>query len=405
MNTAKTQDTTRRIIQTLLVLGITQNIGWGSVGLLAVVAGAIAADLRLSVPAVFAGNTVFYITMGLASPLLARPLARWGARWVMLAGSALAVPGFVLLSMASGAVGYYLSWALLGLAGAATLTTTSHVLVNEVAGAASRRAIGALMLVTGLSGSIFWPVSALVSDHLGWRGLCLVLAALIGLVSIPLYGLALPRRTPPAPKSSATEPARPITRPVPKSIFALITGAIVLNAIVTFGLNALFIELLKAEGLPPGQAITFASMLGLLQVGARLLDFVGARRWDAITTGILATAGVMVAFALLLLGQGTPLLIGAFVVIYGLSAGSLAVTRAIMPLTFYDGADFARASMRIALPLNVLTALAAPLFASLLTGPGPTALLATTMGFCGLALVLLLLLARQRRHALAPAAG
>ena len=44
MNTAKTQDTTRRIIQTLLVLGITQNIGWGSVGLLAVVAGAIAAD-------------------------------------------------------------------------------------------------------------------------------------------------------------------------------------------------------------------------------------------------------------------------------------------------------------------------------------------------------------------------
>ena len=279
------------------------------------------------------------------------------------------------------------------------------MLVNEVAGAASRRAIGALMLVTGLSGSIFWPLSALISDHLGWRGLCLVLAALIGLVSIPLYGLALPRRTPPAPKPSATEPARPITRPVPKSIFVLITGAIVLNAIVTFGLNALFIELLKAEGLPPGQAITFASMLGLLQVGARLLDFVGARRWDAITTGILATAGVMVAFALLLLGQGTPLLIGAFVVIYGLSAGSLAVTRAIMPLTFYDGADFARASMRIALPLNVLTALAAPLFASLLTGPGPTALLATTMGFCGLALVLLLLLARQRRHALAPAAG
>jgi predicted MFS family arabinose efflux permease len=265
-------------------------------------------------------------------------------------------------------------------------------------------AIGALMLVTGLSGSIFWPVSALVSGSVGWRGLCLVLAVLIVLVSVPLYGLALPRRTLP-PTPSAAEPAKPATRPVPGSIFVLITGAIVLNAIVTFGLNALFIELLKAEGLPPGQAITFASMLGLLQVGARLLDFVGARRWDAISTGIFATAGVMLAFALLLLGNGTPMLIGAFVVIYGLSAGSLAVTRAIMPLSFYDGADFARASMRIALPLNVLTALAAPLFASLLTGPGPTALLATTMGFCGLALVLLLLLARQRSHALVPAAG
>lgn len=404
MRTANRPGKTGPLIQTLVVLGITQNIGWGSVGLLAVVAGDIAAALNMSVPAVFAGTTVFYIMMGLASPLLARPLARWGARWVMLAGSALAVPGFVLLSMTSGAIGYYLCWALLGLAGAATLTTTSHVLVNEVAGAASRRAIGALMLVTGLSGSIFWPVSALVSASVGWRGLCLVLAALIGLVSIPLYGLALPKRST-APTPSTSEPAKPAPRPVPGSIFALITGAIVLNAIVTFGLSALFIELLKAEGLPPGQAITFASMLGLLQVGARLLDFVGARRWDAITTGIFATAGVMLAFGLLLLGHGTPLLIGVFVVIYGLSAGSLAVTRAIMPLSFYDGADFARASMRIALPLNVLTALAAPLFASLLTGPGPTALLATTMGFCGLALVLLLLLARRRSHALAPAAG
>ena len=45
--------------------------------------------------------------------------------------------------------------------------------------------------------------------------------------------------------------------------------AITLNAFVNFGLGAVLIELLRAEGLAPSQAIAFGSMLGVIQVSAR----------------------------------------------------------------------------------------------------------------------------------------
>ena len=49
------------------------------------------------------------------------------------------------------------------------------------------------------------------------------------------------------------------------------------------------IELLKAEGLSPTQAVTFGSMLGVIQVSARGLDFLGGGRWDGITTALIAS--------------------------------------------------------------------------------------------------------------------
>ena len=54
---------------------------------------------------------------------------------------------------------------------------------------------------------------------------------------------------------------------------------------VTFGFSATMIELSESEGLSPTQAVTFGSMLGVIQVSARGLDFLGGGRWDGITTG------------------------------------------------------------------------------------------------------------------------
>lgn len=58
--------------------------------------------------------------------------------------------------------------------------------------------------------------------------------------------------------------------PVPRSTFHLVMSAVALNAFVNFGLGAIFIELLKARGLSPAEAVGFGSMLGVIQVGARV---------------------------------------------------------------------------------------------------------------------------------------
>ena len=389
----------REIIGVLLVLAVTQVIGWGTVSLPAVIGSHVARDLDIGMSAVFAGSSVLYVTMGLGAPLLARAFTRLGARRVMIGGAVLAAPGFALLAVSNGAILYFAAWVMLGIAGSATLTTAAYILLNEVAGRNAKSAIGALMLMTGLSSSIFWPTTALLSETLGWRGTCLSYAAVMLLVCLPLYVFGLPRRTSPGADVS---PAVIITEPatvVRKGTFALIATAIALNAFVTFGFAAVLIELLQAEGLPSSQAIAFGSLLGVIQVCARGLDFFSGGRWDGITTGLVAGAGLPAAMLLLVVSDGSYWAIAGFVLLYGLGSGALAVSRATIPLVFYDQAEFAKATSRIALPLNLISAASPPILIGLLTQFGSHALLGlATLCSCG-ALLILFVLSRRRPQA------
>ncbi len=84
-------------MRALIVLAIGQVIGWGTIGLLAVVGTQVAADLHMDISAVFAGTSIFYVLMGLCAPILAKPFTQFGARRVMIAGTIIGAPGFILL--------------------------------------------------------------------------------------------------------------------------------------------------------------------------------------------------------------------------------------------------------------------------------------------------------------------
>ena len=385
----------RKIIGILVVVAIGQIIGWGTVGLLAVVGREVAADLDMDITAVFAGNSIFYVATGLTAPLLARPFIRFGARLVMIAGSIIAAPGFVLLSYATGPVSFFAAWVILGIAGSATLATATYILLNEIVGRAARRAIGALMLVTGLASSVFWPTTSFLSGVVGWRGTCLVYAGLMIFICLPLNLFGLPRYA--GRKEAGGSPGstdRP--RIVRKSTFYLIVLATILCAFVTFGFNATMIELLKTEGLTAAQAVTFGSMLGVVQVSARGLDFLGGGRWDGITTALIATATMVVAILLLMTSGGSYWIVATFILLYGLGSGALAVARATIPLVFYDSVEFARATSRIALPLNLISAASSPILVGLLSNFGSRAMLGLGALCASAALLTLYWLSRHR---------
>lgn len=386
----------RNIIRVLFVLAVTQVIGWGTVSLLAIIGRQIAADLGMNIEAVFAGSSVLYVVMGLWAPLLAKVFTRFGARRVMMAGAVLAAPGFALLSVSTGPMPYFAAWVILGTAGSATLTTAAYIMLNEVAGRNAKSAIGALMLVTGLSSSVFWPTTALLSQMAGWRATCLIYAAMMLLVCLPFYAFGLPPQASLGQAASPTQPATGPTTIARKGTFALIVTAIALNAFVTFGFSAVLIELLQAEGILKSQAIAFGSMLGVVQVFARGLDFVGGGRWDGITTGLVAGIGLPVAMLMLNLGDGTNWTIAGFILIYGLGSGALAVSRATIPLVFYDKAEFAKATSHIALPLNLISASSPPILIGLLTQFGSHALLGLA-ALCSCSALLILFLLRRRR--------
>ncbi|MGO8064140.1 MFS transporter [Rhizobium leguminosarum] len=386
----------RKIVGILFVLAVTQVIGWGTVSLPAIIGRQVAADLDMNIEAVFAGSSILYVVMGLWAPLLAKAFTRFGARRVMMAGTVLAAPGFVLLSVSTGPVTYFAAWVFLGTAGSATLTTAAYIMLNEVAGRNAKSAIGALMLVTGLSSSVFWPTTALLSAAVGWRGTCLAYAAMMILVCLPFYVFGLPRRATLVEEAGPSTPVAVPTAIASKGTFALIVTAIALNAFVTFGFAAVLIELLQAEGLPKSQAIAFGSMLGVIQVCARGLDFVGGGRWDGITTGIVAGIGLPVAMLLLIVGDSAYWAIATFILLYGLGSGALAVSRATIPLVFYDKAEFAKATSRIALPLNLISAVSPPILIGLLAKLGSHAALALAI-FCSCGALLILFLLSRRR--------
>jgi predicted MFS family arabinose efflux permease len=390
------------LLRVLIVLAITQLIAWGTLSLPAVIGRAMAADLGMDLTAIFASTTVLYMSMGLCSPLLARPFIKHGGRRVMIAGTLLAAPGYALLAAAQGPLSYYAAWLLLGIAGSATLSTASYIVLNEVAGLRARSAIGALMPVTGLSSSIFWPITSALSAHVGWRTTCLLYSGLLLAVSLPLFVFLLPRRVHDhlSPATGATE-SGPVAVPA-RSTFYLLVGASGLNAFVAFGMGAVLIELLKAEGLSAAEAIGFGSLLGVIQISARVIDFLGGGRWDGITTAIVAGLALPAAMLLLMLSHGSHAAIAMFMLIYGLGSGALAVARATMPLVFYDKAAFAKASAQIGLPMNLLSAVAAPILVELLTRYGSNAPLALSL-VCSCAAVAMLLLLRQRRPSRATA--
>ena len=393
-----------RLIGVLLVLAITQLIGWGTIGLPPIVGRDLAADLGMSLPMVFAGTSTLYVTMGLCAPWLAKAFARHGARKVMMVGTVVAVPGYVVLYFAREPMLYFVAWVILGMGGSATLSTGAYIMLNEVAGRQAKNAIGALMLVTGLSSSIFWPTTSFLSGHFGWRGTCLVYAAMLILVSLPLYVFGAPRRN--SVKDEGGSAAKPSDAPaIPRGTFNLVVIAITLNAFVNFGLGAVLIELLRAEGLAPAQAIAFGSMLGVIQVSARGLDFLGGGRWDGITTGLVAGTALPVAMLLLMLSEGATWAVAVFILLYGAGSGAMAVARATIPLVFYDQAEFAKAMSMIALPLNLASAISPPLLAALLTQFGGRAALGLTLVFsCATVLILVLLGRRRPRVASAAAA-
>lgn len=393
-----------RLIGVLLVLAITQLIGWGTIGLPAVVGRDLGADLGMSLPAVFAGSSVLYVTMGLCAPWLAKAFARHGARRVVMMGTVVSAPGYVVLFFAREPTLYFAGWVILGMGGSATLSTGAYIMLNEVAGRGAKNAIGGLMLVTGLSSSIFWPTTSVLSGLFGWRGTCLVYAAMMLAINLPLYAFLAPRRK--IATDDRGEAVKAVPPPaIPRSTFGLVVCVITMNAFVNFGISAILIELLRAEGLAPAQALAFGSVLGVIQVSARGLDFLGGERWDGITTGLVAGTALPVAMVLLMLSEGATWAVATFILLYGAGSGAMAVARATIPLVFYDQAEFAKAMSMIALPLNLASAISPPLLAGLLTQFGSRGALGLTLTFSCATVLILILLGRRRPGAAAVGAA
>jgi MFS family permease len=388
----------QNLLPILVALAITQLVGWGTISLPAVIGEQFARDLGLALPAVFAGTTVMLVVMGLTAPLIANSFVKHGARLVMAAGSLIAAPGFLFIAAATGPLLYYAGWVVLGIGGAATLSTATYILLNEIAGVGARRPIGALMLVTGLASSLFWPITAALTGAFGWRTTLLIYSAAMVLVCFPLYVFGLPPREKQPVGGQTVLTNRAANADPGRLPFLLLVAVIALHAFLSWGVGSIIIQLLKTMGVSDSWALRIGSFLGVIQVSARAIDFLGGAHLSGLTTGLVAAIVMPLGFLILLLGGPADWAIGAFMLLYGGATGALAVARATMPLVFFDAAAFARASSHIALPMNLAAAASPPLLVAVLTNFGTNAVLSVALACSLVALALLLALAHIHRR-------
>jgi MFS family permease len=305
--------------------------------------------------------------------LLTIPVGRWLDRHP---------PRPLLLTGAVGATGLVLTWARLnqilpffvvwiglGACMAALFYEPAFtILTKRLEGHARHRAVTSVTLVAGLASTIFGPLTARLESAWGWRGAVVVLAVILAVVTIPLFGYVF------GDKSTGHAVAIRHTDVAPRSALASpqfwgLTAAYLLSAVATLAIAVHLVPYLRDEGWTSASSATVLGGIGLVQVLGRS---VFARLTARIPAGPLGTwvlGAKAVGIAALVL---SPTLGGVlvFLLIYGAANGLQTLTRATVVADLYGAAHYGSISASISAICAIAAAFAPFIAAALIEVAG-----------------------------------
>ncbi len=143
---------------------------------------------------IMAGYTVFFVTMGLVSPLVGRIVDLKGARRIMPLGALIMGLGFVLLSLMQSLYVLYLGYVLVGVGAAGFASVPCSAVVSNWFKRSRGTAIGLMSSGIGAGGVVMPPVVDYFLGSTGWRGAYFALAVIIWVSVIPLALLVVRTR-------------------------------------------------------------------------------------------------------------------------------------------------------------------------------------------------------------------
>jgi predicted MFS family arabinose efflux permease len=382
-------------------LGINQILAWGSsYYLTTVLANPVAADTGWSLTWVVGGFTLGLLAAGAASPRIGREIDRRGGRPVLALGAALIAAGQAGLGLAPNLPLFLASWVVLGVGMGAGLYDAAFAALGRLYGQQSRGAITGLTLYGGFASTVCWPLSVLLTETLGWRGACLVYAAINLLIVLPL-AFALPReerRAVPVRPEAATgsDGADGGRRSQSVFVYATLAVCFTLSAVITAVVSVFVVTFLEARGVALAAAVGLAALIGPSQVGARVIEMVAGRGLHPVWTMVLST--LLVAGGLAVLLAGLPL-IAAGLIAYGAGVGIRSIARGTLPMALFGPTGYATLMGRLGSPAMFAQALAPAAGAWLLERGGVTATLAVleALALLNVAAALALVPASRRR--------
>lgn len=362
--------TAQRRGRVITALGIAQILAWGSSYYLpAVLAQPIVTDTGWSLTWIVGGLSIGLLVSGLVSPHVGRMIEHRGGRPVLVASALLLSLGLLGLGLAQNLPIYVGSWIVMGLGMGAGLYDPAFATLGRLYGTDARRAITILTLFGGLACTVCWPLSALLTAELGWRGACLAYAAIQLGLSLPIYLFAVPRE-PVRPLRSHEEASIPMKggenalpgRPERVLLIMLVAAALTVGAMISTLMSVYILTILQSRGVDLAQAVALGTLVGPSQVGARFIEMLVARFHHPIWTKVASVSHV--ATGMIALWVGLP--ITPFgLVLYGAGIGLESIARGTLPLALFGAEGYAALMGRLALP-SLIAQAAAPSIGSIL---------------------------------------
>ncbi|MDJ0459878.1 MFS transporter [Arthrobacter sp. NQ7] len=340
----------------LTALCITQTTAWGALyyALLTAV-HPISDDTGwdpATITAAFSAGLVVSAVVGIA---VGRTLDRTGPRALMIGGSLIGVAALVMVSAAPNLPVFAAAWLIAGAAQAAVLYQPAFTVISRWYGPARVKPLTILTLVAGFASTIFAPLTAALCSAIGWRGAFLVLAGLLGAVTVPLHARYLNRSWQHARSDTQMIEDTAQVRLVSRSKeFLALQALMVLLCLGLYTVTLNIIPLLMEKGSNYTLAALGLGLVGAGQVAGRLLfAALPAKKRIILVTGT-ATA---VLLLLALLPGPVPLLISA-----GMIAGAVRGCQTLLQATIvadrWGTSGLGTLQGIFAAPLTVVTALA-----------------------------------------------
>lgn len=359
LTTAPPEQSRRPATLAIFGLGATQIIGWGtSFSPITIYGTLIGEELGMSRETVFSGITVMLLFSALIAPRVGRIVDHRGARPVMVTGSIIAALSMLAMWFAHGHVSYFFAWMLIGLAMPMMLSNTALPGLVQVVGPDARRSITALMLINGLTSTIFLPLCAWLLGVTGWRNSYLIFAALHLFVCVPIHALVLrPIGGTAAVRSQGARPAEGLLPPHRrKAAFIMLAVWACTEGLITWGLYLQVIDVFKAMSLSGTAAVALWALVGPAQATARFTDLVFGGRYSIFAVAIASASLSSLSF-LFVLPFGFSLTSTAlFCLFLGVGHGLFAVARNTLPLILFGAKEYGAYMGMLMVPQNIVNA-------------------------------------------------
>ncbi|MEV4001796.1 MFS transporter [Actinomadura sp. NPDC049753] len=358
----------------LLALCVTEITSWGVLYYaFPVLSQAITRDTGWSTAAITAAFSGALVMAALGGIPVGRALDRHGPRVLMTGGSTLAVLAVLAVAAAPNLWTFAAAWLLAGVGISAVLYQPAFAALTRYYAPHHLGALTTLTLVAGLASTVFAPLTAMLASHLSWRGVYLVLAAVLAVVTVPLHLLALRRPWPPPPEA-APDRSRPARADVSATVrsrpFLLLTAALTLSALAMYAVVINLIPLLTSRGAGSGTAAWALGLGGIGQVTGRLGYRTLVRRTSVRARTVVILAMSAATTAALAAIPGPVALLIALAFLAGATRGIATLLQATAVSDRWGTASYGALSGILAAPVTIATAVSPFTGAALAAGLG-----------------------------------